>query len=194
MRDIMIDIETFGNRSHSIVLSIGAVQFDIQTGETGKTFYKKIDLQSAMDAGLKINASTLKWWMEQNHEALIELFSGETEKLKDVLDSFGVFIEEIESHIMSDGDNETERARVWGNGARFDLGILEDAYEAVGKKTPWYFRGEMDVRTLVAFAPEVKKRMKNEFDGVEHNALHDCYHQIKYCSEIWNKLKTVENV
>ena len=193
----MIDIETFGNKSHSVILSIGAVQFDINTGETGKTFYKKIDLQSAMDAGLKLNASTLKWWMKQKHEALVELFDGETHKIKDALTSFGVFIEEVENEFRFDGlleDEEELRARVWGNGARFDLGILEDAYEALGMNTPWYFRGEMDVRTLVAFAPEIKKEMTEEFDGTEHNALHDCYHQIKYCSKIWNKLKPVEDV
>ena len=181
----MIDIETFGNKSHSVILSIAAVQFDLETGETGKTFYRKIDLQSAIDAGLKLNASTLQWWMEQKHEALIELFSGENRTLSESLGDFKTFYGLINQSIEED-------LRVWGNGARFDLGLLEDAYETIGEDAPWNFRAEMDVRTLVAFAPEIKKEMK--FEGIEHNPHDDCMHQIKYCSKTWNKLTQHETV
>jgi hypothetical protein len=141
MKDLMIDIETLGNKSGSVILSLAAVEFDLDTGETGvMEFYQKIELQSALDAGLKINASTLQWWMEQKPEALKELFSGEPNSLEVVLSQFTTFY------------NMLDNPRVWGNGARFDLGILEDAYEAIGQNVPWGFRSEMDVRTLVAFA------------------------------------------
>lgn len=180
MKDLMIDIETLGNKSHSVILSLAAVEFDLDTGNTGKEFYKKIDLQSCLDAGLKINASTLQWWMEQKPEALKELFNGAT-PLEVVLSNFRDF------YTLQCG---TPFPRVWGNGARFDLGILEDAYEAIGQNVPWGFRSEMDVRTLVAFAPDIKKNLV--FEGVAHNPLHDCYHQIKYCCETWKTLKHEE--
>ena len=73
---------------------------------------------------------------------------------------------------------------IWGNSARFDIGKLEDAYVACSyHDNPWYFRSERDVRTLVAFAPDVKANIP--FEGIEHSPIDDCKHQIKYCSAIW---------
>ena len=34
---------------------------------------------------------------------------------------------------------------------------------------------------------EIKENF--EYKGVGHNALCDCYNQIEYCVDIWNKLK-----
>lgn len=79
--------------------------------------------------------------------------------------------------------------KIWGNSVRFDVGILETAYRADGRESltlPWKFRNEMDVRTLVAFAPAIKDHYP--FTGVEHNPIDDCKYQIGYCSAIWNKL------
>jgi hypothetical protein len=81
----------------------------------------------------------------------------------------------------------TKDDEVWGNSARFDLGILSDAYNTVKLPIPWDFRKERCVRTLVAFAPEVKEAEVNT--GVAHDALADCVFQISYCSKIYNKLK-----
>lgn len=53
MKHIMLDIETMGNQSYSSILSIGAVKFDLNTGETGDEFYTTIDLKSCLDLGLK---------------------------------------------------------------------------------------------------------------------------------------------
>ena len=69
MNNIMLDIETLGDVSYSSILSIGAVKFDINTGETGDTFYVTVDLQSCLDAGLIITASTFNWWLEKDEAA-----------------------------------------------------------------------------------------------------------------------------
>jgi DNA polymerase III epsilon subunit-like protein len=63
---LMLDLETLGNKSNSAILSIGAVEFDLETGETGREFYQRIDLQSCIDKGLIINGSTFYWWITQN--------------------------------------------------------------------------------------------------------------------------------
>jgi DNA polymerase III epsilon subunit-like protein len=65
--DIMIDIETLGTEPGSIITSIAAVPFN-RNGEMGKAFYMNIDIQSSIDAGLTINAETLKFWMEQRQD------------------------------------------------------------------------------------------------------------------------------
>ena len=57
--NVMVDLETLGNGSESVIISIGAVEFDPETGELGREFYKVVDAQSCVDAGLKIDASTV---------------------------------------------------------------------------------------------------------------------------------------
>lgn len=70
---LMLDIETMGNESFSSIVSIGALEFDIETGKTGKEFYVNVDLQSCMDLGLIVNASTIMWWLNQNEQARKDL-------------------------------------------------------------------------------------------------------------------------
>lgn len=177
--DVMLDLETMGNKSNAAIVSIGAVEFNIETGEMGREFYKVVDLQSCLDAGLNVNGSTIYWWLQQDDEARKRI----CEKgglLYDVLSRFNTWMEDC-----------VDKVRIWGNGARFDIGILEDAYLALQPcklQTPWYFRSEMDVRTLVSFAPNIKANLP--FTGVEHNPIDDCKHQIQYCSATWKKLNT----
>ena len=171
---LMVDIETMGNVSYSSIISIGAVEFDIKTGRTGKEFYVTVDLQSCLDKGLIINADTVIWWMGRDENAKKEITEKKGLPVTEALEMFSEFC------------NDTYQ--IWGNSARFDLGILQNAYNKIGKKIPWDFRKERCVRTLVSFNPDIKKNYL--FKGTAHNALHDCYYQIGYCSEIWNNLIT----
>jgi hypothetical protein len=174
---LMIDLETMGKGSNSAIVSIGAVEFELQSGETGEEFYTRVDLQSCLDLGLKVNASTIFWWLMQSEKARKEICK-EGKPLREALFDLSVFIKLLKTDVQT-----------WGNGARFDLGILEDAYDACGSHTtPWGFRFERDVRTLVSFAPAIKDHYP--FTGVEHNPIDDCKYQIGYCSAIWNKLNT----
>jgi len=172
---LMLDLETMGSTSHSAIVSVGAVEFDIETGETGREFYMRVDLQSCLDKGLVINASTVYWWLVQNENARKEVASG-GDDLPTVLSHLRVFMSSLGNF------------QIWGNGVRFDVGILEDAYVACGyQEMPWNFRSERDVRTLVSFAPHIKEHYP--FQGVEHNPIDDCKYQIAYCHAIWHKLR-----
>lgn len=167
----MLDLETLGNKSNSPILSIGAVEFNLETGETGREFYTTVDLQSCLDVGLKINGSTFYWWMQQSDGAR-KAICVEGEHILTVLNDFRIWIKD-----------RVEKVKIWGNGARFDIGILEDAYVTNHLTIPWYFRSEMDVRTLVAFNPIIKSNYPNI--GVEHDPIDDCKFQIGYCHETW---------
>lgn len=172
---LMLDLETMGNTSHSSIISIGAVEFNIETGETGREFYERIDLQSCLDNKLIVNGSTIYWWLEQNEKARKEVCRG-GKHIEGVLSLLRTFMITLGNF------------QIWGNGVRFDVGILEDAYVACGyQELPWNFRNERDVRTLVSFAPSIKEHYP--FQGIEHNPIDDCKYQIAYCSAIWNKLK-----
>lgn len=165
----MLDIETMGNESYSSIISIGAVEFDIKTGNTGREFYANVDLQSCVDLGLLINPATVMWWMQQNEQARKDFVERPSIPIRQALSEFSLFCNK---------DYE-----VWGNSARFDCGILQDAYNKAGLPTPWKFWNERCVRTLVALHPEVKKNYPRT--GTAHNAISDCYFQVGYCSAIW---------
>lgn len=174
MKHIMLDLETLGTRSNAVIAVIAAVFFDPETGETGDEFYRRINIKSCLDYGLEMDFETLKWWLVQSIEAQNEVFQHENR--------FYIFpaLRDLSEFITDD-------AILWGNSARFDIGILENAYHTVGFSViPWEHWNERDVRTLVSFAPEIKKNAIRE--GTHHNALDDCYHQIKYCSEIYQLL------
>lgn len=178
MEHLMLDLETLGTKSYSAILSIGAVFFDIETGETGDSIELFVDLQSCIRNGLEIDIDTLKWWIGQDKIAKDKLFNSDSFSLAEALADFSSFI----YFNCSDDD-----VKVWGNSASFDCGLLSNAYHKLDMDIPWKFWNERDVRTLVSFYPEIKSNM--EFVGTKHSAIDDCKHQIKYCSAIWNKLK-----
>lgn len=175
---VMIDLETMGNDSYSSIVSIGAVNFDIETGETGKEFYIDVNFQSCIDFGLGINASTILWWLGQNEEARQKLIQGQktAPDLATALTKLSDFIE------LCGGKD----VQVWGNSARFDMGLLQNAYQKIKVAYPWDFRKERCVRTLLAFKPEAKKAVPNV--GVAHDPVDDCLFQIRYCVEVWKSL------
>lgn len=174
--DLMLDLETMSKKSNAVLASIGAVEFNLETGETGREFYQVIDLQSCLDLGLTVEGSTIYWWLQQSQTARLAICH-EPKHLSLVLHDFTKWMEDC-----------VENINIWGNAARFDIGKLEDAYVACGyHDNPWHFRSERDVRTLVAFAPEIKANAP--MLGTEHSPIDDCYHQIGYCHETWKKMK-----
>jgi exodeoxyribonuclease VIII len=172
-KHLMLDLETMGNESFSSIVSIGALEFDIDSGETGKEFYINVDLQSCLDLGLVINASTVMWWLKQNEQAR-----------KDLTEKKGIHIIQALINFSNFCNKDYE---VWGNSARFDCGILQNAYNKAKMDIPWDFRKERCLRTLTSFKPEIKNAFTNI--GTAHNALSDCYFQVGYCVAIWNLLK-----
>ncbi len=178
MKDIMLDLETFGTNSRSAIVAIAAVEFDIEAGTIGTSFYRNVDLKSSVDSGLEIDPRTVMWWISQSEAAKGKLTDPKPAELVHALEAFSNFLIER----FPDGN-----FRIWGNSARFDLGILSDAYYALDMRIPWNFRNEMCLRTLVALNPEIKAN--HVFTGTLHNALQDCYNQIEYCSKTWNSLK-----
>lgn len=169
--DLMIDIETLGTGNQSAIISIAAVKFNIETGETGREFHENIDLKDCLKHGLKVEAETLKWWLEQNRQVFSNC-------LKDGLPLVAVLFEL--KTMFKNGMS------IWANSPNFDLRILNDAYQAVNLEPTWKFYQERDVRTLVSLAPEVRE--ETEFKGDEHNPLDDCYFQIECVHKAYKKL------
>lgn len=172
----MVDIETMGTGSRSAIIAIAAVEFNVKNGMTRRAFHTNVSLDSSLRAGLELDADTVIWWLQQNEEARMAIAKPDGQSLYESLLQLSDFI-------SSCGKDQI----VWGNSARFDLGILLDAYEATGLTAPWTYRDERDVRTLVSINPAIKAQVS--FSGTRHNALDDCHYQIQYCSAIWRSIK-----
>lgn len=71
-----------GNTPNSAIVSNGAVRFN--GGGILDSFYNVISLESSLDAGLNVDASTVMWWMGQSQDARIAL-SLDAGALKDSL-------------------------------------------------------------------------------------------------------------
>tara|TARA_R110000851_G_scaffold45642_6_gene111582 strand:- start:33 stop:362 length:330 start_codon:yes stop_codon:yes gene_type:complete len=109
MKHIMVDIETLGTDSNSVIISISAVAFDIVTGKFGNVFEVGISiLEQAIHGGV-VDNDTITWWASQSKSAKKALTQIQTKDYK--------------------------------------------------------------------------------FDGIKHNGIDDCKHQIKYCSDAYRSLK-----
>lgn len=182
MNDFSIDLETLHTRYNAAILSIGCVQFDIATGNLGKEFYVEVEFNSAIKAG-KVSGGTLAWWAQQSDKAR-RIFSDSANK-----QALSVALDNLRTFLLKTSTKQGDM-RVWGNGATFDITILEHAYDngAVGLPEPWAYWNVRDMRTLI----DVAGLDKSEFpprEGGHHNALDDARYQARVMSMAWQRVR-----
>ena len=78
---------------------------------------------------------------------------------------------------------------LWSH-ATFDAVILQNAFRVCGVKSPFPYKNFRDIRTLTDLAQLDLKKTFTDKSGPQkdHNALHDCVFQVKYCSECFRSL------
>jgi hypothetical protein len=173
--DISIDLETLSTRPDAAVVSIGAAAFNRDTGAIGETFYAVITLDSAIEDH-HVCSATLQWWMSQGDAARAVFMDSDKSTLRAALEDLHIFVSRYPD------------ANVWGNGANFDIAILEYAYARhFGyQAAPWKFWNVRDMRTIVEAAAAKNFDKKSIiFEGVAHNARDDAAHQARVISACW---------
>lgn len=181
--DISIDLETLGTAADSAILAIGAAAFDRTTGKVRATYYVEIDGDSAT-RGRSVNYSTVAWWITEGHKAKDVFTSGkEKRNLATALMDFAAWCRNVGAGVP----------RAWGNGATFDITILEHAYinNTVGLQAPWHFMNIRDVRTIVEAAEEIVgfDRKTVAAVGTAHNAVDDAVYQANLVSAAYAALR-----
>mgnify|MGYP001599409439 CR=1 FL=1 len=177
---IMIDLETMSTTPNAAIVQIGAVLFDplgppIPIPNGGLSDYPgyfwNVDLGSCQKVGLGIDGDTVRWWLEQPKEAQQALLDPDPISLATALTAL--------SHVVwwPDGSEVGwDDCRMWSHGSTFDCVILDQAYRAVGKRTPWHFRNVRDTRTLFELA-DPDQKIPWEDGGIKHHALWDAWRQ-----------------
>lgn len=182
--DIMVDIETLGNKTDSTIFQIAAVAFDIETGKHLQTFQRIADISS--NKTLNVTGDTLKWWLNTNKELLSDLLNQGQYSSEDLLIEFSNWMMSIVLH---------HDAYLWGNGILFDNKMIQHQLESIGITYPIFYRNDRDVRTIVELASHKtglteKELRKKYYDSntEAHNAAHDVANQIRLVTACYEEL------
>ena len=169
MINLMIDIETLGTKPGCVILSIAVVPFATPVKE--QTFYEKIDPRSCAKVGLVSDPATIAWWNKQDQAIKAEAMSG-TKPLHETLLNLTAYLMQL---------GKPNDIAVWGNGASFDVPLLEAAYEACNLTPYWKYYNSACYRTLKMLHPEVP--FVKPIDA--HNALADATAQAAHAEKIF---------
>lgn len=168
----MLDLETLGVTPDSCILTIAAIKWDrkgpVVSRNSSKIFYRRIDIKSCQDLGMKVDANTLEWWEKQPIESRKEAFNEENrvpikQALEDFFDWYGF------------------SRNIWSNGDDFDCVILNEYARKLNMRTPWKYWETRDVRTLLDLGGI-------RYKGELHDAVDDCYKQIIACKKALYKI------
>jgi len=169
----MVDLESLNTTPGAVILSIGAVKFDLESGKIDEEgFYARLDMEEQFTMGRTVSGSTIKWWMEQSDVARA-VFKEQSIPLDDALASF-----------IKYATNKKDDIIVWANGPEFDITILGDLFHQKGMDLPWKFWNAESVRTYrrLPGADRIPK------EPVLHNALMDAVAQAKHVCAIHQAL------
>jgi hypothetical protein len=174
MNHIMLDLETMSTDPNAAIVSIGAVAIDFENNRLGEEFYRRISLESAMQSGGIVDASTVIWWLQQSEPARREIYSA-TADIRRACEAFTQYVSEI---------GDPAQMRIWGDGAAFDNVLLSCTYKRIGLERPWKFWNDRCYRTI----KNTYKDIKAADFGTAHNALDDAKAQALHLLNIF-KLK-----
>jgi hypothetical protein len=178
MNNIMLDIETLSTDSNGVITTISAVQFDLVTGDIGESFEIALKISEQVDKGAIIDIPTVVWWMSQSEEAIIAMLRLKKQDVNLALLAFNNWISSLNIQINN--------MKLWGNGVSFDNVMVRNLYKRhdIAFILPYWC--DNDVRTLVTIGNIDTRDYK--FEGVKHNGIDDCKHQIKYCHAAYKGL------
>lgn len=181
-KHFMVDIETLSTAVNTVVLSIGAVEFDPFSGEILKEFYQELRLQDQNDR--KIDQGTVAWWIKQvaEYPERAKIFLGENKApVRNALLLLEDFLGE------SQVSNNANKKCIWACDPDFDCAILDNLYKEYKLKTPWQYYETRSVRTVRELA-KIHSIGLPEFVK-SHNAIDDCKRQVAEIVELNRVIK-----
>ena len=157
-----VDIETLGTKPNCVILSVGAVKFNLHSDAAPHShFYVKLDVDQQLNLNRSVDDATLEWWNKQDQEIKDEALSDHDRiGLLDFVKEFNRYCVGIDSF--------------WAQGSTFDYVILEDLYRSLREPFPINYWQIRDSRTLFKW---YKRDPRKSINTAYHNALSDAESQ-----------------
>ncbi|KAG4034931.1 hypothetical protein MFRU_002g02800 [Monilinia fructicola] len=192
---IMLDLEIAAHplKHNPAIIQIGAIHFDIETGNHLKYFSTHINLESCIESGLITDSDTLQW-LEKKIPDTLSASRNSKVALEFALKKLTTWLLSCHKATKSDitvkyptakYDSTDLQLMIWAYGSTQDCRWMESAYKACDLKKPWMFYNDLCVRTYceTAFSitgRNIRRDVDKSFAGNKHNAIDDCKHQILY--------------
>lgn len=160
--DIMVDIETLSTKRNAAITQLGAVAFNLETGEI---------CDHAVGAFIEpspqavISYDTVSWWTKQSDEARAKVFSSPRNSESEALLGLSMYAATTCVDLL--------KLRWWAMPPSFDLALLEDMAGRTTVPVPWAYDAPRCLRTLAEIAGATKE------DRVKPEIAHDAYHDAK---------------
>lgn len=168
--EIMVHIETASLKENAAWLEVSAVPFRLDGEEVNdfQPYTAIVDMMSCYMAGMDVNGCQ-EFWQAQDPKAVVRLVNGEKKPIARVADELYHYLAAFQ---------EQYEVEVWAQGIDFECPKLGWVFRKfVEKEPPYSYWNKSDART---FCNKMGiKKEDFEFEGVKHNSLDDCRHQIK---------------
>lgn len=183
MAEYMVDIETYGTKPGSIILSIGVVKFhrpNIWSSDKIETFYEEISINNSREYGFLQDQDTVDWWKIQDINPPIN----GTKTVLQVMEQL--------TDWMNEQDPNKSKRLIWAWPPKFDITMIEMYYDKLGMSAPWYHSQVNCARTLSKTVNGMGWKIKEVPPvGNHHNALDDATWQAQHVRECFNTLNSL---
>lgn len=196
MSYLMLDWETMGQTPDTVVVSLGAVMFN-RDGVLGKKYWV-FDWEN--QPGRTVDAETKAWWDRQSIDAKQVFLTPKEKRI-----SLEKFVQELDSWVegicFELGESRNPKTGQWkelkpvGNGANFDVVIMEDIYRKIHPKGKagilWAFWNVFCFRTFDTLTGAKALKAKNKLGEniMKHNALADALWQAEVMLTYWKHIE-----
>lgn len=177
--DISLDLETLSTRNDAALVSIGAACY---IGDELRVFHNVLgfDPEGAEQTDAHVCRDTQQWWQspEQAVAANHILDSLETDI---AVDTRRQAIQNLRDWIVMAvvDDHQADKVALWGNGATFDISIIEYHFRQCGIKMPVPFYMYRDLRTRKEDAMMAGCEEFREPRELKHTAAADAVYQLR---------------
>lgn len=168
---MMIDIETMALTPDALVLSIGAIAFDIHEAAPsfGDEFIRVPNFMDQVLMRRRIDPDTQKFWAEQTPEAQSHW-----------RDCVGTVHPKLACLALQGFIEEQQPEFIWAKGPQFDIVVLEHLFQQCSMQAPWKYSRIRDVRTACAILPPNARRPATSgMAVVPHHPVSDCREQVR---------------
>lgn len=173
--DLMLDLETLSSARNAPILQIGAVAFNIKTGDIHP---KKLSVNVRPDFNITPPSfDTVLWWMHQSDEAKQSVFADDDRM--DPLTAMYTLMDFINFRCTPD-------VNVWAMPPEFDCAILDNTRLTLGIKPLWKYDKTRDLRTLEMLAGGDKTTRFPP--AIQHDAAEDALAQAMTACHYYKRL------